>query len=388
MATIRHLADSRVLASPNRFKLALFGINAQGGSTITTAPGTVDTDWDLQVRIAQLADAVGIEAILPGARWKGYGGPQNFQGRSYETLTWAAGIAAVTKRAQIFATVHFTTVHPIRLAKMVATIDHIAKGRAGINWVAGWNANEAAMFGYDQREHDDRYAFADDYLALLDKVFASTQEFDYKTEHFDLSGIASDPKPIQTPRPVYMGAGLSPRGRAFAATQCDINFTATNAGPDGIRAVVAETKAIAQGRGRTVRVFGQASIFCADSEAEARDYFDYVVNEKGDYEAAGNLMKMLFAETRDASGAQRGPMPDAVRQTILKKMVAAHGGSVLIGTPTQVVEQMAELADAGLDGTTVSWVDYEAGLHQFRDKILPLMIDAGLRVDEPTQTQG
>lgn len=68
MAVVKNLADARVLSSPNRLKLATFGFNSQGGSTITSAPGTVDTDWDQQVRIAQLSEAAGIEAIIPGAR--------------------------------------------------------------------------------------------------------------------------------------------------------------------------------------------------------------------------------------------------------------------------------------------------------------------------------
>ena len=76
--------QGRVLASPNRFKLATFGFNSRGGSTITKAAGVPDTDWDLQVRIARLSEAAAIEAVIPGARWKGYGGETDFHGRSYE----------------------------------------------------------------------------------------------------------------------------------------------------------------------------------------------------------------------------------------------------------------------------------------------------------------
>lgn len=373
---------SRVLASPNRFKLATFGFNSQGGSTITAAEGTVDTNWDQQVRIAQLSEAARIEAIVPGARWRGYGGATDFQGRSYETLAWAAGMAAMTKVTQVFATVHFTTIHPVRLAKMMATIDHIAHGRLGINWVAGWNEDESRMFGNVQREHDDRYDYADDYLALLNQLLSTPGESAYHGKYFDLEKLFSEPKPIQSPRPVYMGAGLSPRGRQFAGTQADINFISSQSGPDAMRGLIAETKAGAEALGRTVKVFGQASIFCGDTEKEAQDYFDYCVNEKGDFAAAENLMAWLFATTRDAAGQQRGAMPEPVRKMILKKLVAGHGGSLLIGTPTQIVEQIAALADAGMDGSTVSWVNFEEGLVQFREKILPVMIQAGLRSDE------
>ena len=154
-----------------------------------------------------------------------------------------------------------------------------------------------------------------------------------------------------------------------------------------MRGVVAETKAGARAMGRDVKVFGQSSIFCAASEKEARDYFDYCVNEQGDLAAADNLMR-LFGLTRDATGTERGSMPPAVLEKIRHNMVAAHGGSILVGTPTQVVEQMLALSDAGLDGTTLSWIDFEAGLVQFKADILPLMIQAGLRVDEPELLRG
>ena len=149
-----------------------------------------------------------------------------------------------------------------------------------------------------------------------------------------------------------------------------------------MRAVIAETKADAAALGRNIEVFGQASIFCADSEQEAKDYLDYCVNEKGDFAAASNLMDWLFSTTKANDGKERGAMPTHIRQEILKKLVAGHGGSILVGTPTQVVEQMQGLAETGLDGTTISWVDFEGGLEQFRTKILPLMIQAGLRTDE------
>ena len=94
--------------------------------------------------------------------------------------------------------------------------------------------------------------------------------FSYHSPFFDLDGLYSEPKPIQQPRPLYMGAGLSPRGRQFAGACTDINFVASMAGPEGMRGVVAETKAGARAMGRDVKVFGQSSIFCAASEKEAR----------------------------------------------------------------------------------------------------------------------
>jgi alkanesulfonate monooxygenase SsuD/methylene tetrahydromethanopterin reductase-like flavin-dependent oxidoreductase (luciferase family) len=373
--------QSRLLDSPNRFKLATFGFNGQGGATITSAPGTADTDWDMQLRIARLSEAATIEALLPGARWLGYGGKTNFQGRTYETLTWAAGIAAATKVSQVFATVHMATIHPVRVAKSIATVDHIAGGRFGVNWVAGWHPDEARLFGAPQREHDERYRFGDEYLSLVDRLLDEPDAFDFEGEWFRLEGAYSEPKPIQAPRPVYIAAGLSPRGRQFAAEHADVSFMALTDLAEN-REVVADAKRRAAEVGRELMVFSQYPIVCADSEAEAREYLHWYVDELGDFEAAGNLMRMLFGETRDQDGNVR-QMPGQVRQAMLRNFVTGHGGSLLLGTPQQIVEEMVRRAEAGLDGATLTWLNYEEGLVQFRQKILPLMIEAGLRQEQP-----
>jgi dimethylsulfone monooxygenase len=147
-----------IASSPNRLKLGVFGLNVSGGCAMTSAADTLKIEWQESVRIARAAEAAGIEALVPVARWRGFGGATNFNHRSFETLTWAAGLAAATERIGIFATVHTPTVHPVRAAKEIATIDHISGGRFALNIVAGWNEPEIRMFGVSQREHDQRYA--------------------------------------------------------------------------------------------------------------------------------------------------------------------------------------------------------------------------------------
>ena len=61
-------------------------------------------------------------------------------------------------------------------------------------------------------------------------------------------------------------------------------------------------------------------------------------------------------------------------------MIAGYGAIPLVGTPAQVVAGMEAFASEGIDGITLSWVDYLSGLAQFEGELLPLMRAAGLRV--------
>jgi FMNH2-dependent dimethyl sulfone monooxygenase len=144
----------------NRLNLGVMAFNCSNGSTVTTAPEAWPMTWSDNVALAQIADRAGFEALLPVGRWKGYGGPSNFNNKTFESFTWAAGIGALTKQIAVLSTIHAPLVHPVMAAKQAATIDHITQGRFVLNLVCGWFRNEFEMFGVEWREHDVRYEYA------------------------------------------------------------------------------------------------------------------------------------------------------------------------------------------------------------------------------------
>ena len=61
--------------------------------------------------------------------------------------------------------------NPIVDAKQMATVDLLSQGRFGLNLVCGWNQDEFEMFGTEQREHDERYAFGEDWLTVVRTIW-------------------------------------------------------------------------------------------------------------------------------------------------------------------------------------------------------------------------
>ena len=102
-----------VLVNGNALRLGLFGANCSSGRTYATLAERWDASWENNVRLAQLADEVGIECMMPIARWKGYGGESNPNGSSFESIAWACGLLAVTRRLNVFCTVHVPLHHPL-----------------------------------------------------------------------------------------------------------------------------------------------------------------------------------------------------------------------------------------------------------------------------------
>src|SRR3546814_16504585 len=94
-----------------------------------------------------MADRMGLDFLVSVARWSGFDGPSRFAQEAFETLTYIAGLAAVTNRILVFSTVHVPIVHPLIAAKAMATIDHISGGRGGLKIVMGWNIGRASCRG-------------------------------------------------------------------------------------------------------------------------------------------------------------------------------------------------------------------------------------------------
>lgn len=359
--------------SPHRFGLAVFGSNDDRGLVMTTADGPPRAIWSESRDIAQRADRLGFDAIIPLARWKGYGGAHDPGARVFETFTWAAGVAAVTERIQVFATLHVPTVHPVVAAKMGATVDHIAGGRFGLNIVAGWQPEEIAMFGSPQREHDERYEVADEWAQIVERLWTTPGETDFDGRFFHVPGGFLDPKPVQAPRPLVMSAGISPAGRRFAATHADLVFVAI-ADPGATATTVADVKRLArEEHGKDLRVYGRAHVTCAPTAEAARDEYRHFILDHGDREAGESVLRMLMGNSQTIDYAS------AEHQALVEAVIRGYFAHPVTGTPEEVVGVFSDLADAGLDGVAVTWNDYDRGLRQFEDELMALMVEAGLR---------
>ena len=128
---------------------------------------------------------------------------------------------------------------------------------------------------------------------------------------------------------------------------------------------------MARETGREIQSWIHVYVVCRDTEKEARDYLDYYVRRKGDYEAVDNLLNIfeIQAETFDMKKL------DEFRF----HFIAGHGGYPLVGTPEQIVDEIDKLIAIGIDGVLMSWVDYKTELRQWIDRVLPLMEQNGQR---------
>ena len=383
-ATDRRIVDrsldrtaSRLLTSPNRLKLGVFAPNLSGGTGgVSTADGPpVMGNWAEARGIAVAADRAGFEALVPVVRWKGFGGPSGFWDRSFEPFTWTAALAEATESIHIFSSCSVQMVHPVAAAKMGATIDHIAGGRWGLNVVSGWVQTEFDLFGLPPVSKENRYLYAEEWITVVKRLWDETEEFDFCGDHFQLKACSSLPKPMSSPCPTIMNAGMSPTGQDFAVRNVDMVFVLLYGEEEVVRENIASVRRKAAEKGKEIAVWGTVHVTCRSSEAEIQAFQADFIDARGDTEAAGRYAATVMGTD---SGSMGGLQADPA---LVRSLVASGGNRPLVGTPEQIVAEFEKLADWGLDGLALVWPDYEAGLEQYNTDLLPLMRKAGLRAE-------
>jgi alkanesulfonate monooxygenase SsuD/methylene tetrahydromethanopterin reductase-like flavin-dependent oxidoreductase (luciferase family) len=360
----------------NALKLGLFGANCSSGRSATKVRERWSASWADCLALGRMADEAGIDFMLPIGRWKGYGGETDLHGETLETLTWATGLLAATERITVFGTVHAPLFHPIIAAKQFVTADHVGEGRFGLNIVAGWNEGEFEMFGVQQREHDERYEYAQDWIEAVKRAWGPDEDFDFDGRYIKLKKVRAKPKPYGGTRPLIMNAGSTPPGRAFALHNCDAFFTATSESRlsvDGTAKMVEGVKREAAGYDREIEVYTVGQVVCRPTQKEAEDYYRYAIVEQADWGAIDGMLSI------------KNITPQTIGEAEYKKkreyfQTKALGGYPFIGTPDRVAEEFAILSRAGIRGIAFSLVNYLDELPFIRDEVLPRLARAGVRV--------
>jgi FMN-dependent oxidoreductase (nitrilotriacetate monooxygenase family) len=342
-----------------------------------------------------------------------------------EPFTWLAAIAAATERIGLVATASTTYTEPYNLARLFASLDHLSRGRAGWNIVTTGAPQAAANFGLDAHPaHAERYDRAHEFVDVVTKLWDSWEDealvadpktglfadtdrihpIHHRGRHFRVRGPLNTPRSPQG-RPVYVQAGSSRDGRAFAARHAEAVFTAHQTLASG-QEFYADIKTRAAALGRDpdlVLVLPGISPFIASTEAEARELrqeFDELVQPAYSLDLLHRLLGVrLTADRLDEpfprelveTGGERGngsrfqlvlDIVDRERPTVrelLHRLAGARGHQVVAGTPERIADHIQEWFEHGAaDGFNIMPPWLPGGFDLFADHVVPILRARGL----------
>ena len=376
--------------------------------------------------IARKAEAAKLDAVFlaDGPAWWGsaYRSPNRF-----EPITLLTAIATATERIGLIATASTTFHEPYNLARLFASLDQVSGGRAGWNIVTTWSEAAAHNFGLDAvPETEERYARAQEFVDVVSQLWDSWEDdalvvdrasgtyvdvdkvhpIDHVGRFLKVRGPFSAPRPPQG-RPVYIQAGSSNEGRAFAARNAEAIFTAHQTLADA-QAFYRDIKTKAQGFGRDadhVKILPGISPFVADTAAEAeelyRSFNELTVPEYGLQALegmAGVSLRHLDLDERVPAEAfgRAGSVLDNNRsrlqvvaniverdrptlRELLHRLAGGRGHNVVHGRPVQVADTIETwFTEGAADGLNVMPPLYPQLLDTFVEQVVPILQERGL----------
>ncbi|MBG0808272.1 LLM class flavin-dependent oxidoreductase [Methylosinus sp. H3A] len=359
-------------------------------------------------------------------------------GYCLDPITVVAHMAASTSRIGFIATCSTTFTHPYTVARAFASLDHLTRGRIGLNLVTTMYEGVAQNFGLkDLPEPEDRYARAFEFAEVVTALWDSWEDaaliadrstgrfadatkihpIGHRGRFFDVVGPLQVPRSPQG-RPLLVQAGGSELGRELAARHADAVFSVAQLLGEA-QAYYADLKERTKRAGRdpdSIAILPGLSpiIGSTESEAKARKReLDELAGIEDDEAARDQLAARLGVEPGDLRLDE--PVPEIVlakaegwhrsvgfaqatlsllrdRSLTVRDIVQMGGGHRrVVGTPEQVADAIEHwFVEGAADGFNIMSDVYPSGLETFVDHVVPVLQKRGLfrREYESTTLRG
>jgi pyrimidine oxygenase len=342
-------------------------IGNNGWIISATSPQYMPT-FDLNRTVVQKAERYGLDFALSMIKLHGYGGPTEYWDYNLESFTLMAGLAAVTERIKLMASVAVLTLPPALVARMAVTIDSIAPGRFGVNIVSGWQKAEYDQMGLwpGDEYFGHRYDYSSEFVAVMKELWEKGQS-NLKGRFFTMNDCRLLPHPSESI--TIVSAGQSERGMRFVADYCDYSFVATGGlnNPTAIAPTIERLNQATAGAGRTIGALVLIMII-ADETDEAAMAKLQLYNAGADFEA------LAWMGAQSAMDKKASAESTAVLLANAKQNARPSYLQTLCGSYATIAAQLDEIAAIdGIAGVMLAFDDFVLGMDQFGRHIQPLM---------------
>ncbi|HVW46381.1 MAG TPA: LLM class flavin-dependent oxidoreductase [Solirubrobacterales bacterium] len=318
----------------------------------------LDASWARNRRQVLLAEELGFDSTLLAQHTIN---PFGHQLDQLEAWTASAALAEATERIETITAIKPLLYHPVVLAKMALQIEEISEGRAAINVVNAWYKPELEPAGIAFPDHDDRYAYGSEWLAIVRGLLGG-EKVSFKGRHFDVDGYQLKPADSFRERPTIYVGGESEPARDLVAGQADVWFI--NGRPAEIVKGLIEDVAARPRTGAPVRFGLAAFVIARETDEEAEAALAYA------WELAGRDTEALEHVYGNAD-------PQAVMFQTFKEHphIGTNGGTAagLVGSYETVARRIREFNEIGIELLMLQFQPFEAEMTRFAEHVLPLV---------------
>ncbi len=332
---------------------------------------TLKSSFDHTSEILLTADKLGYRNILC---------PSSYQ-VGQDVMTFASAVAPLTQNINLLAAIRCGELHPPMLARSIATLDHILKGRLTINIISSNMPGEIM-------DSKPRYQRSREVIEILKQAW--TQEsIDFEGEFYNIKLETTDPvKPYQqNGGPLLYFGGYSPWGKDLCAEHCDVYLMWPDT-EENLLGHMEDLSTRAEAYGRTIDYGLRVHMIVRETEDEARAAADRLVskldddfgteirNRAQDAKTLGVALQAQAREKADSEGYSEPHLWTGVGR-------ARSGcGAALVGDPDQVLAKIRRYMDMGIRSFIFSGYPHLEECKLFAKYVLPELETISMPIEQ------
>lgn len=315
--------------------------------------------WENTSKIIKTADELGYTNVLC---------PSSYQ-VGQDTLPFVSAMAPLTSQINFLAAIRCGEIHPPMLARTLATLDHILKGRLTVNIIS-------SDLPGNKLESSRRYARSREVIEILKQAWTKDQ-IDFSGEYYKIK-LPSDPvKPYQqNGGPLLYFGGYSPDGVDLCAEHCDVYLMWPDT-EEKIISLMSNMKIKALGYNRTVQFGLRVHVIVRETEQEARDYASKLIsnldldlgedirNRAQDSKSLGVAMQSKLRSKSDKDFYVESNLWTGIG------LARSGCGAAIVGDPDQVYNKLKRYIDLGIKSFILSGYPHQNECEMFAKYVLP-----------------
>ncbi len=317
------------------------------------------SSWENTSSIVKTADQLGFKNVLC---------PSSYQ-VGQDPLSFVAGMSSQTEKINFLVAIRCGELHPPMLARTIASLDHMLKGRLTVNIIS------SNLPGMDLSSKE-RYARSREVIQILKQSW--TQDLiRFKGKYYDFNLSSRPVKPYQqNGGPLLYFGGYSPDGVDLCAEFCDVYLMWPETKPK-LRGLMDTMTNKAAKYNRTVKFGLRVHVIVRETEKEARNYADQLISkldlEKGTdirnrAQDAASLGVSRQSKLREESDEKYYVEPNLWTGIGLAR---SGCGAAIVGNPDQVVAKIESYMKMGINSFIFSGYPHKKECEIFARLVLP-----------------
>lgn len=322
--------------------------------------GALKSNWDHCSNIVKQAENLGFRNILC---------PSSYQ-VGQDTLSFVAGCAPITEVINFLAAIRCGEVQPIMLARTIATLDHMLKGRLTLNVISSDFPGEVAPSAF-------RYQRSHEVVEILRQAW-TRDKINYEGKVYNFKDVPTEPaRPYQiNGGPLLYFGGYSPDALELCGAQCDVYLMWPET-KELLAQRMKDVHARAATHSRTLDYGLRVHMIVRDTEAEAMEYADYLVSKLDD--EYGKIIRdrahdsISLGVSHQARARELADQFGYVEPHLWTGIGRARSGcgAALVGSTDQILSKIEEYQKMGIRAFIFSGYPHLIEAAHFGTKVLP-----------------